>query len=229
MQKTVRRFCAVRLPRGTCGHVAVREMVLGAAAVMSLLPLALVSRTPHTEAQLSRRSAISTVSALVAVTVASSASAVTEEVAGGQDTGSSFLDGYKNFIAGPGFKLERDGPYMKTNPVSGQEEFIYPIVNAEPLSSAPLLIFGAAATRLGGLLPDELPFNIFQKILRRVLPDGVIPDLADNDYRKRFQNTWYGTNKVIDLPWGLNGKPPAPEPKEGATETVGSDDGVEPS
>ena len=135
-------------------HVAKRgrqriEMVLGTAAVMSLLPLTLVSRTPHTEAQLSRRSAISTVSALVAVTVASSASAVTEEVAGGQDTGSSFLDGYKNFIAGPGFKLQRDGPYMKTNPVSGQEEFIYPIVNAEPSSSAPLLIFGAAATRLG--------------------------------------------------------------------------------
>ena len=162
----------------------------------------------------------------------SSASAATEESAGERN----LSELYKKFIAAPAFKLERDGPYMKTNPVSGQEEFIYPIVNAEPSSSAPLLIFGAAATRLGGILPDELPFNIFQKILRRILPDGVVPDLADGDYRKRFQNTWYGTNKVIDLPFGLSGEPanaPA-SPESGgsaANETAraGTNDGSKPN
>eukprot|EP00966_Prymnesium_polylepis_P086937 2012323-Prymnesium_polylepis.1 len=95
---------------------------------------------------------------------------------------------------------------MITNPVTGATEFSYPIVEAKGTGSGPLLIFAAVATRCGGLLPDELPFNIGQKILRRVLPFDILPDLDDSDYRKQFQNTWYGTNEEVELPFGLSGK-----------------------
>tara|TARA_B110001452_G_C15187944_1_gene412574 strand:- start:579 stop:848 length:270 start_codon:yes stop_codon:yes gene_type:complete len=71
-----------------------------------------------------------------------------------------------------------------------------------------LLLVGALVTRCGGLLPDELPFNIFQKVLRAV--PGVkllVPDYTDGDYRKQFQDTWYSTNTKADLPEWLRSRP----------------------
>ena len=51
------------------------------------------------------------------------------------------------------------------------------------------------------MLPDELPFNIFQKVLRAVpVVRAVVPDYADDDYRKQFQDNWYGTSTKADLP-----------------------------
>ena len=100
---------------------------------------------------------------------------------------------------------------LRADPVTGSTEFSYPIVEASGTGSGPLLIFAAVATRCGGLLPDELPFNIGQKIIRRLLPFDILPDLDDNDYRKQFQNTWYGTNEEIELPFGLSGTKQKPD------------------
>ena len=40
-----------------------------------------------------------------------------------------------------------------------------------------------------------------QKLLRAVPGvGGMLPDLADDDFRKSFQDTWYGTNEKAQLP-----------------------------
>ena len=62
----------------------------------------------------------------------------------------------------PGVKLTYDGPIMDYD-----GSLRYPISGAEIVSpSGVLLLFGALATRCGGLLPDEMPFNLVQKVLR---------------------------------------------------------------
>ena len=64
----------------------------------------------------------------------------------------------------PGVKLTYDGPIMDYD-----GSLRYPISGAEIVSpSGVLLLFGALATRCGGLLPDEMPFNLVQKVLRAV-------------------------------------------------------------
>ena len=57
-------------------------------------------------------------------------------------------------------------------------------------------------------MPDELPFNIFQKVLRAVPGlQLIVPDYADGDYRKQFQDNWYGTGTKADLPEWLRSRP----------------------
>ena len=107
-----------------------------------------------------------------------------------------------------GIRLTYDAPIMDTNPITGNDFLRYPISGAEVVDpSGLLLIFGALATRLGGLLPDEMPFNIVQKVLRAVPGLNVIvPDYADDDYRKQFQDNWYGTSTKADLPEWLRSR-----------------------
>ena len=104
----------------------------------------------------------------------------------------------------PGVRLTYDTPVMDFD-----GSMRYPISGAEIISpSGVLLLFGALATRCGGLLPDEMPFNIVQKLLRAV--PGVqliVPDYADDDYRKQFQDNWYGTGTKADLPEWLRSRP----------------------
>jgi len=162
-----------------------------------------------TASVLTRRSAVAAAAAAVAAAAAGRAAAAspdggdgaTEPPRGALDV---VFEGYRRYLASPALQLERGGPYMSANPLSGDAEFSYPITGARQADGAPLLVFGFLATRGGGIFPDELPFNIFQKILRRVLPDGAIPDYPKGDYRRQFQDTWYGTNEKADLPFGLN-------------------------
>ena len=106
-----------------------------------------------------------------------------------------------------GVTVQYDGPYM----VRETGSLRYPVSG---LSFDPLLLLIAAATRCGGILPDELPFNLFQKMVMALLPDSwLVMDLADDDFRKNYQDTWYGTNEVATwLPVRMRsrrgGKPP---------------------
>ena len=104
----------------------------------------------------------------------------------------------------PGVKLTYDGPIMDYD-----GSLRYPISGAEIVSpSGVLLLFGALATRCGGLLPDEMPFNLVQKVLRAVPGlQALVPDYADDDYRKQFQDNWYGTSTKADLPEWLRSRP----------------------
>jgi hypothetical protein len=104
----------------------------------------------------------------------------------------------------PGVKLTYDGPIMDYD-----GSLRYPISGAEIVSpSGVLLLFGALATRCGGLLPDEMPFNLVQKVLRAVPGlQALVPDYADDDYRKQFQDNWYGTSTKADLPDWLRSRP----------------------
>ena len=120
-------------------------------------------------------------------------------------TADDVSDGFKSALDSlgkPGLKIEYDGPYMDRD--TGSLRYPISSVNvADPVSGA-LLFLGAGATRLGGILPDEMPFNIIQKVLRSV---GVpIPDLADDDFRKQFQDTWYGSNEKANLPEGMRSR-----------------------
>ena len=97
---------------------------------------------------------------------------------------------------------------MDTDPITGLDFLRYPISGAEVVDpSGVLLIFGAMATRCGGLLPDEMPFNIVQKLLRAVPGvNAIVPDYADDDYRKQFQDNWYGTSEKAALPEWLRSR-----------------------
>ena len=129
-----------------------------------------------------------------------------------------------------GIRLTYDAAIMDTNPITGLDFLRYPISGAEVVDpSGLLLIFGALATRLGGLLPDELPFNIVQKVLRAVPGvNTIVPDYADDDYRKQFQDNWYGTSTKAELPEWLRSRsssnvltrppPSAAEEEEGEKE-----------
>lgn len=77
-------------------------------------------------------------------------------------TGAGHL--YNTYLGQPGFVVER----MDVMDADGV--ITHPITALQPTASGPILIFFAAATRCGGILPDELPFNIVQKALRAVLP-----------------------------------------------------------
>jgi hypothetical protein len=103
---------------------------------------------------------------------------------------------FYKYVASPGLEIEY-GEYMDAS--TGR--LIYPIEGTKLTSSGPLLLLGAGATRLGGILPDEMPFNIVQKVLRAI-PGvrRVIPDLRDDDTRKQYQDTWYGTDLSASLP-----------------------------
>lgn len=107
-----------------------------------------------------------------------------------------------------GIRLTYDAAIMDTNPITGLDFLRYPISGAEVVDpSGLLLIFGALATRLGGLLPDELPFNIVQKVLRAVPGlNTIVPDYADGDYRKQFQDNWYGSSTKAELPEWLRSR-----------------------
>jgi len=107
----------------------------------------------------------------------------------------------------PGFKFRYD-EYM----VDGSLRYL--ISGADVNPSGFVLLFGVCMTRCGGLLPDEMPFNIVQKLLRAVLPPGSFPDYADDDYRKQFQDNWYGTNKKADLPVWLRSRKSSPTSTE---------------
>jgi len=107
-----------------------------------------------------------------------------------------------------GIRLTYDAAIMDTDPITGLEFLRYPISGAEVVDpSGVLLIFGALATRCGGLLPDEMPFNIVQKLLRAVPGvNAIVPDYADDDYRKQFQDNWYGTSEKAALPEWLRSR-----------------------
>ena len=122
------------------------------------------------------------------------------------DASAGLPDGARAVEAG--IRLTYDAAIMDTNPITGLDFLRYPISGAEVVDpSGLLLIFGALATRLGGLLPDELPFNIVQKVLRAVPGVNVIvPDYADDDYRKQFQDNWYGSSTKAELPEWLRSR-----------------------
>jgi hypothetical protein len=125
-----------------------------------------------------------------------------------------------DILSKPGLEIE----YMETmDPDTGKLRYPIKSVNlADPLGG-PLLIFGAAATRLGGILPDELPFNIVQKIVRGVLPYGWWFDLADDDFRKQYQDTWYGTDLKPNLPKFMRSRTNMPPAEEAAAATAAAD------
>ena len=141
-------------------------------------------------------------------------------VTAADDGAVAVIKGVVDSLGKPGLEITYDGPYMDRDTGT----FRYPVseikAGADPLSSAALL-FGATATRCGGLLPDEMPFNIVQKIVRGVLPVGWWPDYADDDFRKQFQDTWYGTNEQAALPEFMRSRKSAPPADESP---VGEDD-----
>ena len=109
---------------------------------------------------------------------------------------------YDTYLGKPGFELQY-GEYL--DPASGQ--MIHPIEGTKMTSSGPLLLLCAGATRLGGILPDEMPFNLVQKCLR-LIPgvSRVLPDLRDGDPRKAYQDTWYGTDVSASLPKAMRSR-----------------------
>ena len=97
---------------------------------------------------------------------------------------------YQTFFAQPAIVFDRSLTYMDpatgalTTPISG--------VTLSPSSVVLILFF--AATRGGGIFPDEKPFNLFQRWIRARLKPFGIPffDLAPNDERRQWQDAWYG-------------------------------------
>ena len=189
-----------------------------------LLPLAAglrspTLRAPHSErdarrpASSARRSAA--IAAVAAVTTAAAANAADDGVLGA-------VQGVVESMGRPALEIQYDGPYMDRDtgtlryPISGVEP-------ADPVSTA-LLLLGAGATRFGGILPDEMPFNIVQKFLRGI---GIpIFDLADDDFRKEFQDTWYGTNEQANLPAFMRSRRGG-QPMADASEVDGAGDQLE--
>lgn len=109
---------------------------------------------------------------------------------------------FETYLASPGLELQY-GEYL--DPTTGQ--MVYPIEGTKLTSSGPLLLLGAGATRLGGILPDEMPFNIVQKAIRAIPGFGrLLPDLRDSDPRKQYQDTWYGTDVSASLPKGMRSR-----------------------
>lgn len=103
-----------------------------------------------------------------------------------QTTVDQLFEAYKTFAAKPGVALERSQAYMDADGV-----MTYPISGVQV---DPTLAFFAAATRFGGLLPDEKPFNLVQMAVRRALkPLGIgFFDLKPDDERRQWQDKWYG-------------------------------------
>ncbi len=135
----------------------------------------------------------------------------------------STVRGVVDSLGKPALDVKYDGPYMDRDTGALR----YPISGVEPAdpTSAFFLFLGAGATRCGGILPDEMPFNVVQKFIRGVLPYGWFPDLADDDYRKQFQDVWYGTNEEALLPQFMRSQrapspPPPPPPQPEAEEAL---------
>ena len=137
----------------------------------------------------------------------------------------SITDNIRDSLAKPGFKIEYE-EFMDRD--SGDIRSMPTGVEGDPLAG-PVLLFGALATRFGGLVPDEMPFNIVQKFLRGILPKGAFPDYADDDFRKNFQDTWYGTNiQMTDkLPEFMRSRPSTWAPTmNNSTETESEQESV---
>lgn len=102
---------------------------------------------------------------------------------------------FYKYLGSPGIELQYE-EYM-----TEAGELRSGVAGTKLTSSGPLLLLGAGVTRCGGILPDEMPFNIVQK-LARLIPgvDRILPDLSDNDERKSYQDTWYGTDVKASLP-----------------------------
>ena len=187
-------------------------------ALALLLPLAAALRPSSHSARsgdlrtFDRRAAVGVAAVAATSCCVASAAAVDANGAAGA------IQGALESLGKPGIEVEYGGPYMNrdtgslTYPVSG-------VKAADPLSAA-LLALGAGATRFGGLLPDEMPFNIVQKLLRAILPNGLLPDYADDDFRKQFQDTWYGTNEQANLPEWLQSRKSTPPPPPPSVEGV---------
>ena len=158
---------------------------------------------PAASSAVSRRTVVATAAA-AALTLGSTTAATASDVA---DAGRSVKSAIGS-LSKPGLEIE----YMETmDRDTGELRRPVKSVNMADPVGGPLLLFGAAATRLGGILPDEMPFNIVQKLLRGVLPYGWFPDLADNDFRKDYQDTWYGTNQKAEwLPEFMRSRPNVP-------------------
>ena len=105
------------------------------------------------------------------------------------------------FAGQPGFTLEYEDYMTEDGDIRSAP------TKAKLTESGPLLLLGAGATRLGGILPDEMPFNIVQKLLR-LIPgvNAILPDLADGDPRKQYQDTWYGTDFKASLPEAMRSR-----------------------
>uniref|UniRef100_A0A7S2CZK5 Uncharacterized protein n=1 Tax=Haptolina brevifila TaxID=156173 RepID=A0A7S2CZK5_9EUKA len=121
------------------------------------------------------------------------------------DSAAGLRDKAENFylyLTRPGVSLDRSTAYMDRS--TGQ--ITYPISG---MGIDPLLAFAFAATRFGGLLPDELPFNLVQKAVRAALRPLGIPffDLRPGDERLQWQDTWYGTGEEAKLPFGMARRP----------------------
>ena len=164
---------------------------------------------------LSRRAAVGAAAAFAAP--ASNAASATDAA--------SITDNIRDSLAKPGFKIEYE-EFMDRD--SGDIRSMPTGVKGDPLAG-PVLLFGALATRFGGLVPDEMPFNIVQKFLRGILPKGAFPDYADDDFRKNFQDTWYGTNiQMTDkLPEFMRSRPSTWAPTmNNSTETESEQESV---
>ena len=103
-------------------------------------------------------------------------------------------------------------------PVWCQPALANPKVGDRDSRVAALLIFAFAATRGGGIFPDELPFNLVQKAVRAGLkPFGVgFFELAENDERRQWQDKWYGQEEDVKLPFGMSRAPPRDIEADGA-------------
>lgn len=142
-------------------------------------------------------------------------SALDSADASGEDPGWLY-----RFAGQPGVKLE----YEEYMDAAGNIRSAP--TKASLTESGPLLLLGAGATRLGGILPDEMPFNIVQKLLR-LIPgvNAILPDLSDTDPRKQYQDTWYGTDFKAKLPEAMRSRRRAAEDSSGedGSEEVAAD------
>lgn len=208
------------------------------AAPLAFLQLAVALRPGEinlVQQQVSAARATSAVSRRAAVGAAATALALGGAHTATADDGAPAFGAVKSAfdsLSKPGIVVEYDGPYMDRD--TGSLRYPVKSVNIADPVGGPVLLLGVAATRLGGILPDEMPFNVFQKFLRGVLPYGWFPDLSDGDFRKQFQDTWYGTNDQAVLPEFMKSrstKPPtaaaAPPPAaaDGAVADADADDG----
>lgn len=183
--------------------VVLMLMCLPSAVAVRLRPAALPAGTAAAAAVASATAVLATAAAVAA-----------EPGIDAESLLSSASDAYLKYLASPGFELNRDLVMDDTG------QLLSPISGAK---INPVLALGAAVTRCGGILPDEAPFNLVQQLLRAVLPKGIIPDYADEDFRKQFQGKWYGTDDDVQLPFGLGVQADREVEKE---EKAGGDSGA---
>ena len=105
---------------------------------------------------------------------------------------------YKTFLAQPAIVFERSVAYM--DPDTGA--MTYPISGVDFSPSSIVLLLAFAATRGGGIFPDERPFNLVQMWVRARLKPFGIPffDLAPEDERRQWQDAWYGQEPSESTP-----------------------------